>query len=366
MIVTRGAVVREAHAPIVIEELLLPDPGPDEVLIRVAAVGLCLSDVHFMHGQSGQDFPYLPGHEVSGWVEAVGSAVTSPAVGDLVVIAPMVPCDTCKQCVAGRADACLNRQRTNPKIRLTDGVEATRILGVGGLAERLVIAARQAIRIDPAVPVEIAALLGCGVPSGYGAAVNTADVAAQDDVLVIGCGGVGLAAIGGAASRGAATIVAVDTNPDRLDKARRFGATTTVDASADSVEDALRAVAPDGADVVIDAVGTPGTLELGLRLRASRGRLILVGAPKPTDIAQVPMRELFLTGGRVEVSMWGNCIASRDLPAIVDLHLSGALPLEENLDAESHDLEGAQAAYDALAGGAGLRQVVRLGLDSGR
>jgi S-(hydroxymethyl)mycothiol dehydrogenase len=359
VIATRGAVVREAHAPLVLEELRLPEPGPDEVLIRVAAVGLCQSDLHFMHGHSGKDFPYLTGHEVSGWVEAVGSAVREPAVGDLVVIAPMVPCGACKQCAAGRPDGCLDRQRFNPKVRLADGAEAARILGVGGLAESLVIAARQAIRIDPSVPVEVAALLGCGVPSGYGAAVNAADVTEQDDVLVIGCGGVGLAAIAGAASRGAASITAVDTNPARLENARRFGATTTVDASVDSVEDALRAVAPAGADVVIDAVGTPGTFEQGFHLRARRGRLILVGAPKPTDVAQIPMRELFLTGGRLEVSMWGNCIAGRDLPAIVDLYLSGGLPLEENLE-DPYAFEAAQAAYDALEAGAGRRQVVRL------
>jgi S-(hydroxymethyl)mycothiol dehydrogenase len=359
MIAVRGAIVREAHAPIAWEEIQLPELGPDDVLIRVSAVGLCHSDVHFMHGDSGKDFPYLVGHEVCGTVEATGSDVSNPATGDFVVIAPQVPCGACKQCLAGRPDACLRRQRFNPKIPLADGEEATRILGVGGLAEAITVPARQAIRIDPSVPPEIAALLGCGVPSGYGAAVNTAGVTPQDDVLVYGCGGVGLAAIAGAASRGAANILAVDTNDARLEKAHRFGATAIVNPATDSVEDALRAIAPSGADVVIDAVGTPVTFEQGFQLRASRGRLVYVGAPKPADIAQIPLRQLFLTAGRIEVSMWGNCIARRDLPTIADLYLTGQLPLQEYID-DPFTLESAQEGYDALQAGRGLRQVVRL------
>lgn len=359
MISVRGAVVRQAHAPVSVEELRYADPADDEVVIRVAAVGLCHSDVHFMHGTSGTDFPYLVGHEVNGIVESVGPAVTDLAVGDSVVAAPMVPCGACKQCVAGRAESCLDRQRRNPKVPLADGALAARILGIGGLAEALVLPARQAVRIDPAVPPQVAALLGCGVPSGYGAAVNAADITPEDDVVVIGCGGVGLAAIAGASQRDAANVIAIDTNPAKLAAAKKFGATAVIDASSADVTEGVRAIAKGGADVVIDAVGGPRTFLQGFHLRASRGRMIIVGAPRPDDIAELPMREFFLTGGRLEVSMWGNCIARRDIPVLAQLYLSGRLPLEEYVG-DPFTLETAQAGYDALEAGAGLRQVVLL------
>jgi S-(hydroxymethyl)mycothiol dehydrogenase len=355
-----GAVVRSAGAPLTFEPVRMPTLGPTDVLLKVTACGLCHSDVHFMRGTSGQDFPYLVGHEVAGTVARTGADVDNVREGDSVVVAPMVPCGRCKHCLAGRTPACPAKLPRNPAVTLSDGVAAQRVLGVGGLAEFAVMPARQVVAIDPRVPPKIAALLGCGVPSGFGAAVNTAAVGPQDDVVVIGLGGVGLAAVAGARHAHASRIIAVDTNPAKLPVAVRFGATHTIDASTEDVADSVRAVTGgSGADVVIDAVGGPRTFALGLGMRAPGGRLIVVGAPKTSDTAELPMRDFFLRGGRLEVSIWGDCVASRDLPMLAARYLDGSLPLDEYVD-ETYPLNAAQRGYERLVAGQAVRPVVLL------
>ncbi|MFC6086908.1 zinc-binding dehydrogenase [Sphaerisporangium aureirubrum] len=356
----QGAVARTAHGPLSFEDIPLREPVGDEVLIDVTACGLCHSDVHFMHGTSGTDFPYLVGHEVAGRVARLGPDATGPAVGDSVVVAPMVACGRCRQCGAGRPEACPAKLPRRPKVTLGDGAEATAVLGVGGLAERVVVPARQAVAIDPRVPPQVAALLGCGVPSGFGAAVNTAATGPADDVVVIGCGGVGVAAVAGAAYAGARRIIAVDTNPAKLDAARRFGATDVVDASReDTVPRVRELTGGQGADVVLDAVGGPGSFTTANRLRGPGSRLVVVGAPKQGDTVELPLRHLFLTGGSVRVSIWGDCVASRDLPLLAKLYLDGRLPLDEYVSG-TYPLEDAQAGYDRLLSGEALRGVVLL------
>lgn len=354
----RGAVVREAHGPLTFEDIPLRDLIGDEVLIRVTACGLCHSDVHFMHGTSGTDFPYLVGHEVAGVVEALGPDARGVAPGESVVVAPMVACWECKHCRAGRPEACASKLPRRPKVGLGDGVAATPVLGVGGLAERVIVPARQAIVIDPRVPPPIAALLGCGVPSGFGAAVNTAETGPADDVVVIGCGGVGIAAIAGAAYAGARRIIAIDTNPGKLAVAERFGATHLIDASQEDPGDRVRQLTDGlGADVVLDAVGGPATFATADGLRAPGSRLVIVGAPKQGDVAEVPLRRLFLTGGSIRVSIWGDCVAARDLPLLANLYLAGRLPLDEYVSG-TFELADAQEGYDRLLAGEALRSVV--------
>ncbi|WP_213453258.1 zinc-binding dehydrogenase [Rhizomonospora bruguierae] len=235
------------------------------------------------------------------------------------------------------------------------------MLGVGGLAELVVMPERQVVRIDPRVPREVAALLGCGVPSGFGAAVHTAGVGPADDVVIMGCGGVGLAAIAGARHAGAQRIIALDSNPAKLPMAQRFGATDVVDVTtAAEVAGAVREITEgQGADVVIDAVGGTRTFTQGLGLRAPGARLVIVGAPKSTDVAEIALRPLFLTGGSIRVSIWGDCVASRDLPKLADLYLAGQLPLEEYVQ-ETFRLEDAQTGYERLLSGEVLRPVVLL------
>ena len=354
----RAAVVRSAHGPVAIEAIPLRDPVGDEVAIEVTACGLCHSDVHFMHGTSGTDFPYVVGHEVTGRVSALGPDATGTQVGDTVVVAPMVPCGQCRQCAGGRPAACADRLLRRPTIPLADGTPGTPVLGVGGLAERVLVPARNVVAIDPRVPPEIAALLGCGVPSGYGAAVNTAEVGPADDVAVIGCGAVGVAAIAGAAAAGAARIVAVDVNAGKLDVARKFGATDTVDASAQDAVEAVRALTGGrGVDVVLDAVGGAATFGVANGMRATGSRLVVVGAPKAGEEFALPLRGLFLTGGSVRVSIWGDCVAARDLPMLAARYLDGSLPLDEYLTG-TFALADAGRGYEQLLSGQVLRSVV--------
>lgn len=356
----RAAVVREAHGPIRIEEVPLRDPAGDEVAVEVTACGLCHSDVHFMHGTSGTAFPYVLGHEVAGRVAALGPDATGLQVGDTVVVAPMVACGRCRHCVAGRAAACPDRLLRRPPIPLEDGVPASGVLGVGGLAERVLVPARNAIPLDPRVPPAVAALLGCGVPSGYGAAVHTAGVGPADEVVVIGCGGVGVAAVAGAAAAGAARIVAVDVSAAKLAAATAFGATDVVDASAGDPVAAVRDLTGGrGADVVLDAVGGARTFATAVGMRASGSRLVVVGAPRTGEVAELGLRELFLTGGSIRVSIWGDCDAARDLPVLAARYLDGSLPLDRYLTG-TFALDQAQEGYDRLLAGEGLRGVVVL------
>lgn len=353
-----AAVVRKAHGPVTIEPVPLRDPVGDEVAVEVTACGLCHSDVHFMHGTSGTDFPYVVGHEVAGRITAAGPDATGVTVGDTVVVAPMVPCGHCRRCLAGRPTACAARLLRRPAIPLADGTAGTPVLGVGGLAERVLVPARNVVAIDPRVPPRIAALLGCGVPSGYGAAVNTAEVGPADEVAVIGCGAVGVAAIAGAAAAGAARIVAVDVNAGKLDVARRFGATDLVDAAERDPVDAVRALTGGrGVDVALDAVGGPGTFGVANGMRATGSRLVVVGAPKVGDEFALPLRDLFLTGGSIRVSIWGDCVAARDLPLLAARYLDGDLPLDEYLTG-TFALDEAERGYAQLLAGQALRSVV--------
>lgn len=355
----RAAVVRRAHEPIAVEAVPLRDPVRDEVAIEVTACGLCHSDVHFMHGTSGTDFPYVVGHEVTGRVAALGpQAGDGLGIGNTVVVAPMVACGRCRHCTAGHPTRCAARLLRRPPIPLADGASGTPVLGVGGLAERTIVPAANVVPIDPRVPPEIAALLGCGVPSGYGAALHTAEVGPSDDVVVIGCGAVGLAAVAGASAAGAERIIAVDVQAGKLEPATAFGATHTVDAgAADPVETVRRITGGRGADVVLDAVGGPRTLDLALRIRAVGSRLVVVGAPKVGDTVELGLRELFLTGGSLRVSIWGDCDAHRDLPMLARRYLDGELPLERYLTG-SYGLADAQSGFDELLAGRALRSVV--------
>lgn len=356
----RAAVVREAHGPIRIEEVPLRPPAGDEVAVEVTACGLCHSDVHFMHGTSGTAFPYLVGHEVAGRVAELGPDATGVAAGDTVVVAPMVACGRCRHCVAGRPQACPDRLLRRPPIPLADGTSATGVLGVGGLAERVLVPARNVVPIDPRVPPQVAALLGCGVPSGYGAAVNTAEVGPADDVVVIGCGGVGVAAVAGAVAAGAARVIAVDVSAAKLASATAFGATDVVDAStADAVAVVRDLTGGRGADVVLDAVGGARTFATAVGMRAPGSRLVVVGAPRTGEVAELGLRELFLTGGSVRVSIWGDCDAARDLPLLAARYLDGSLPLDRYLTG-TFTLDTAQDGYDRLVAGEGLRGVVVL------
>src|ERR1700758_1980159 len=221
----QGVVSRGKGEPVVVTEVLVPDPGPGEALVRVQACGVCHTDLHYKMGGIGDDFPYLLGHEAAGVVEAVGDDVTGLAPGDFVILNWRAVCGQCRACRRGRPWYCFNTHNASQKMTLADGTVLSPALGIGAFAEKTLVAAGQCTKVNPEVKPEVAGLLGCGVMAGIGAAINTGGVGRGDSVAVIGCGGVGDGAVLGARLAGARTIIAVDGDDRKLEWARGVGAT---------------------------------------------------------------------------------------------------------------------------------------------
>jgi S-(hydroxymethyl)mycothiol dehydrogenase len=356
----RAVVAAEKSAPVELQTVLVPEPGPGEVLVAVQASGVCHTDLHYRDGAVGDDFPYLLGHEAAGTVEAVGAGVTEVAPGDYVVLAWRAPCGQCRSCRRGRPWYCFDSRNAAQPMTLVDGTPLAPALGIGAFAEKTLVAAGQAIKVDPAARPEAAALVGCGVMAGYGASVHTGGVGRGDTVAVIGCGGVGDAAIAGAALAGARRVIAVDLDDGRLDLAASFGATHTVNSRGTDPVEAVRGLTGGfGADVVVDAVGRPETFRQGFYMRDHAGVLVQVGVPEPESTVQLPLRDLFSRGGAIKSSWYGDCLPSRDFPVLIDQYLSGRLPLSRFVT-ETVGLEGVEEAFARMRGGLVLRSVVVL------
>jgi S-(hydroxymethyl)mycothiol dehydrogenase len=360
----RGVVARAKGEPVSLETIVVPDPGPGEALVDVAACGVCHTDLHYREGGINDDFPFLLGHEASGTVAAVGDGVTGVEPGDFVVLNWRAVCGRCRACRKGRPHLCFATHNATQKMTLADGTPLSPALGIGAFADRTLVAAGQCTKVDPSVAPEVAGLLGCGVMAGLGAAMLTGNVQRGDTVAVFGCGGVGDAAIAGAKLAGATTIVAVDLDPRKLEWARGFGATHVVDAgSSDPVEEIRAATGGFGADVCIEAVGHPKVLEQAFYARDLAGTVVQVGVPTPDmRFPDIPMIEFFGRGGALKPSWYGDCLPSRDFPLLVDLHLQGRLPLDAFVS-ETLGLDGVEAAFEKMERGEVLRSVVVL--DSG-
>ncbi|KAA5834984.1 S-(hydroxymethyl)mycothiol dehydrogenase [Saccharopolyspora hirsuta] len=358
----RGVVSTAQGKPVSVETIVIPDPGPGEAVVRVQACGVCHTDLHYREGGINDEYPFLLGHEAAGVVESVGDGVVDVAPGDYVVLNWRAVCGQCRACRKGKAQYCFDTHNATQKMTLAaTGQELSPALGIGAFAEKTLVAAGQCTKVDPRVEPQVAGLLGCGVMAGIGAAINTGGVGRGDSVAVIGCGGVGDAAIAGALLAGATTIVAVDRDPRKLDKAREFGATHVVDArEADVVAEIRNCTGGFGADVVIDAVGRPETWKQAFEARDLAGTLVLVGVPTPDMVApELPLIEYFGRGGALKSSWYGDCLPSRDFPALVDLHLQGRLPLEKFVT-EEIALGDVEAAFDKMHRGDVLRSVVVL------
>jgi S-(hydroxymethyl)mycothiol dehydrogenase len=355
----RGVVARTRGAPVEVVTVHVPDPGPDEVLIRVEACGVCHTDLHYREGGISKRFPFLLGHEAAGRVEAVGAGVTNVAPGDAVVIAWRAPCGTCRSCLRGRPWYCFDSQNARQRMTLDDGTELTAALGIGAFAELCLVHAAQAVRVDPTVRREAAALIGCGVMAGYGAAVNTGAVVPGDTVAVIGCGGVGNAAIAGAAIAGARMVIAVDVVAQKLEWARRFGATHTIDATREDPVVAIRGLTGGfGADLVIDAVGRPETYLQAFLARDHAGRLVNVGVPPEHGMTvELPMSEVFGRGGSMRSSWYGDCLPTRDFPLLIDLYRKGRLDLD-GFVSEIISIDDVEDAFRKIVNSEVLRSVV--------
>ncbi|HUY08367.1 MAG TPA: S-(hydroxymethyl)mycothiol dehydrogenase [Candidatus Dormibacteraeota bacterium] len=354
----RGVVASSRGAAVSAEKVVVPDPGPGEALVAIQACGVCHTDLHYREGAIGEAFPYLLGHEAAGTVEAVGEGVASIAPGDYVVLNWRAVCGSCRSCRRGRPWYCFKSQNAVQPMRLRDGTALSAALGIGAFVEKTLVAAGQCTKVDPRVPAEVACLLGCGVMAGLGAALNTGAVGRGDAVAVIGCGGVGDAAIAGARLAGATTVIAVDVADQKLEWAREFGATHTVNAStADPVQAIRELTGGFGADVVIDAVGQPETYRQAFYARDLAGTVVLVGVPPPEARLDLPLGDVFGRGGALKSSWYGDCLPARDFPIFADLYLQGRLPLDRFVT-ETVALDGVEEALQRMQRGDVLRSVV--------
>jgi S-(hydroxymethyl)mycothiol dehydrogenase len=356
----QAVVARAVGEPVVVETIVIPDPGPGEAVVQVQACGVCHTDLHYREGGIGQDFPYLLGHEAAGVVEAVGEGVEDLAPGDFVILNWRAVCGRCRSCLRGRPWHCFDTHNARQPMTLEDGTPLSPALGIGAFAEKTLVAAGQCTKVDPAASAVAVGLLGCGVMAGLGAALNTGSVGRGDTVAVIGCGGVGDAAIAGARLAGAARIIAIDTDAKKLDWARGFGATDTIDASAtDPVEEARELTSGHGPDVVIDAVGRPETYRQAFYMRDLAGTVVLVGVPNPEMKLELPLLDVFGRGGALKSSWYGDCLPSRDFPMLVDLYQQGRLDLDAFVT-ETIALDDVEKAFAKMHHGEVLRSVVTL------
>ena len=356
----RGVVARTKGAPVTLETIIIPDPGPGEVVVKIAACGVCHTDLHYREGAINDAFPFLLGHEAAGFVETVGSGVTTVVPGDYVILNWRAVCGNCRACLRGRPWYCFSTHNAQQPMMLEDGTPLSPALGIGAFADKTLVAAGQCTKVDPAATPQVAGLLGCGVMAGLGATLTTGNVSRGDTVAVIGCGGVGDAAIAGARLAGASRIIAVDIDDQKLEWAKDFGATHTVNSRERNAVEAIQELTGGfGADVVVDAVGRPETYEQAFYARDLAGTVVLVGVPDPTMRLDLPLIDFFGRGGSLKSSWYGDCLPSRDFPMLIDLYLQGRLPLDRFVS-EEIALDDVEAAFEKMHHGDVLRSVVVL------
>ncbi|HSK25421.1 MAG TPA: S-(hydroxymethyl)mycothiol dehydrogenase [Jiangellales bacterium] len=356
----QGVVAKGRGEPVTLETVIVPDPGPGEVVVDVQACGVCHTDLHYREGGINEDFPFLLGHEAAGVVSELGEGVTGVAVGDSVILNWRAVCGQCRACLRGRPWYCFATHNAAQRMTLADGTELAAALGIGAFAAKTLVHAGQCTKVDPEAPATAAGLLGCGVMAGFGAAVNTGGVSRGDSVAVIGCGGVGNAAIAGAHLAGATTIIAVDVDNRKLAGARHFGATHTVNSREQDPVETIRSLTGGfGADLVVEAVGGPETYEQAFYARDLAGTVVLVGVPTPEMRIDLPLLDVFGRGGALKSSWYGDCLPSRDFPMLIDLYRQGRFDLDAFVS-ETIGIGDVEAAFDKMHRGEVLRSVVVL------
>ncbi|OZC83930.1 S-(hydroxymethyl)mycothiol dehydrogenase [Rhodococcus sp. 06-412-2C] len=356
----RGVIARSKNALVELVDIVIPDPGPNDVVVKVQACGVCHTDLTYRDGGINDEFPFLLGHEAAGIVETVGDEVSHVEVGDFVVLNWRAVCGECRACKRGRPQYCFDTHNASKKMTLTDGTELTPALGIGSFSDKTLVHEGQCTRVDSTADPAVVGLLGCGVMAGLGAAMNTGSVGRGDSVAVIGCGGVGDAAIAGAVLAGATTIIAIDRDDIKLAWAKDLGATHTVNASHTAPVEAVKDLTGGhGADVVIDAVGHPETWKQAFYSRDLAGTVVLVGVPTPDMRVEMPMIDFFSHGGSLKSSWYGDCVPERDFPTLVSLYAQGRLPLERFVT-ERIALGDVEEAFHRMHAGEILRSVVVL------
>jgi S-(hydroxymethyl)glutathione dehydrogenase / alcohol dehydrogenase len=332
MTLARGALVDAVPGSPMIVEIELADPGPGEVLIRTVSAGVCHTDLHGVHGLVAASLvPYILGHEAAGVVEQVGPGVRRVTSGDHVVVSALPYCGHCERCLRGRPYLCMVDEYARAEGEGSrigwNGQPINQFLGVGGLASRLLVGQNAVVKIRPDMPLEFACILGCGVVTGVGAVLNTAHVEQGSSVVVVGCGGVGLAAIQGAKIAFAGSIIAVDLDDQKLDLAKRLGATHLVNAKDTDAVEFVRELTAGGADYVFEVVGTDATRRDALAMSSRGGAVVFVGMIDPA--AQVTLSGAEIMAGRtISKSVFGSSRVGIDIPRLVDHFLAGRLDLE--------------------------------------
>jgi S-(hydroxymethyl)mycothiol dehydrogenase len=354
----QGVIARAKGEPVSIETIVVPDPGPGEAIVQIQACGVCHTDLHYREGGINDDFPFLLGHEAAGIVESVGDGVTNVEPGDYVILNWRAVCGNCRSCRKGKPWICFSTFNASQKMTLTDGTVLSPALGIGAFIEKTLVHSGQCTPVDPKAPPTAAGLLGCGVMAGLGAAMNTGGVGRGDSVAVFGCGGVGDAAIAGARLAGAAKVIAVDIDDQKLEWAKHFGATHTVNSTTtDAVEFIKSVTGGNGADVCIEAVGNPSVYQQAFAARDLAGTVVLVGVPNPTVTLELPFIEVFGRGGALKSSWYGDCLPSRDFPMLIDLYLQGRLDLDRFVS-ETISINDVEEAFHKMERGEVLRSVV--------
>lgn len=363
----RAAVFRSPDKDITIENVTLNGLRPDEVRVSIAAAGVCHSDLHVIRGDwDGIAVPLVVGHEGSGVITEVGSEVRDLQSGDHVVLSWIAPCGRCRPCLSGKPVQCLlHAEQVSAGGVLQDGTSRLSLdgeplfhySGVSSFAEEAIVPASGAIKVRKDAPLDVISLVGCGVATGVGAVLNTAEVTPGSSVLVIGCGGVGLSVVQGARIAGAKTIVAVDLQSEKLKIAAKIGATHTIDASLTSTLEALREIMPDGVDYSFDAIGGSVTAVQCVQALAVGGTAVMVGIPKQGTKAEFEPQQLVDFDRRILGANYGGITPSIDIPRLVDWYVDGELQLDIMISAR-RPLEDAAAALRDLAGGSPLRQLL--------
>ncbi len=361
----KAAVLYAPNEPFAVQDVELAEPRPDEVLVRVAASGVCHSDLHIVEGAIPYPMPVVLGHEGAGIVERVGPAVTSVKPGDHVITLFVPVCGRCYHCSVGRPNLCAGFRVPPGTLgdatrRLTrDGREINHFAFCSTFAEFAVVPQGGVVKVRADAPLDKICLIGCGVMTGVGAAINTAKVRPGSTCVVIGCGGVGLNIIQGARLAGAARIIAIDVLPFKLELAQAFGATHVIDASKDDVTVCVRELSRRGADYAFEAIGKTETIELAYALTGRGGTTVVVGLARPGDCISIPANQ-FMQEKSLVGSAYGSARPHADMPALVDLYMEGRLKLDE-LVTRTYALDEIDAAFEALRQGQVARGVIKYG-----
>lgn len=357
----KAAVLIEPNKPLVIEDLMISKPGPHEVLIRTAACGLCHSDLHFIEGAYPHPLPAVPGHEAAGIVEAVGSEVRTVKPGDAVVTCLSAYCGQCEFCVTGRMSLCLGgdtRRAPGAPARLSrsDGSAVNQMLNLSAFAEQMLIHEHACVKINPDMPLDRAAIIGCAVTTGAGTIFNACKVTPGETVVVVGCGGVGLATINAAKIAGAGRIIAADPIPEKRALAMKLGATDVIDATAEGAAATIIEMTKGGVDHAIEAVGRPASAQLAVNVLRRGGTATILGMMPLAEKVGLSAMDL-LSGKKLQGAIMGGNRFPVDIPRLVDFYIRGLLDLD-SIIAERIPLSAINDGFDKMKKGDSARSVI--------